>query len=123
MVGEGRGAWRYCGGSQPWNCLFTWGRGSKKDAAALRWYTKAAEQGFAEGQRNLAFLYHSGQGVPKDDAIAVRWYTKAADQGNVEAQSDLAAIYHLGGQGVPQDEAAQPCAGGRRPPSKETYRP
>jgi hypothetical protein len=36
----------------------------------------------------------------------VRWYTKAADEGNVQAQSDLAALYHLGGQGVPQDEAA-----------------
>jgi TPR repeat protein len=38
--------------------------------------TKAlAEQGDAEAQFNLAYMYGTGNGVPKNDAEAVRWST------------------------------------------------
>jgi TPR repeat protein len=50
-------------------------------AEAARWYHKAADQGYALAQFNLARLYHAGAGVPQDDAEAKRWLRKAADQG------------------------------------------
>ena len=48
---------------------------------AVKWYTKAAEQGYADAQFNLALMYDNGQGVPKDYKEAVKWYTKSAEQG------------------------------------------
>jgi len=34
----------------------------------------AAEQGFADAQVNLGFMYHNGRGVPQDYAEAVKWF-------------------------------------------------
>jgi TPR repeat protein len=53
----------------------------KDDAEAIKWYRKAADQGYAEAQTYLGTMYQDGQGVPKDDVEAVKWYRKAADQG------------------------------------------
>jgi len=36
------------------------------NAAAVKWYTLAAEQGDAGGQTNLGVMYRKGQGVPQD---------------------------------------------------------
>ena len=44
------------------------------------------QQGDANGQTSLGFMYDKGQGVPQDYAEAVRWYRKAAVQGYAEAQ-------------------------------------
>jgi uncharacterized protein len=76
---------------------------------AVKWYTKAAEQGDAEAQSNLGVMYQNGQGVPQDYKEAVKWYTKATEQGFAQAQSNLTdAQFSLGamyqnGQGVPQN--------------------
>ena len=70
--------------------------------AAIKWFTKAAEQGLAEAQHNLASMYDSGEGVAQDYKQAVYWYTKAAEQGYASAQSDLGILYHYG-NGVPED--------------------
>ena len=51
------------------------------DAAAVRWYRKAAEQGNASAQNNLGWMLDNGAGVPEDDAAAVRWYRKARRAG------------------------------------------
>lgn len=60
-------------------------------AEAIRWYTLAAEQGYARAQFNLGLLYKNGGGVVTQDyAEAVRWYTLAAEQGNARAQFNLA---------------------------------
>ena len=48
---------------------------------------KAAEQGDADAQSSLGYMYRKGQGVTQDDAEAVNWTRKAADQGNAEAQT------------------------------------
>ena len=69
---------------------------------AVKWYTKAAEQGNADAQFNLANMYFNGQGVPQDYKQAVKWYTKAAEQGDADAQYNLGLMY-ANGQGVPQD--------------------
>ena len=42
------------------------GEGVPKDAVqAVAWYRKAAEQGHADAQSNLGWLYATGEGVPK----------------------------------------------------------
>jgi hypothetical protein len=69
---------------------------------AVKLYTKAAEQGYANAQYNLGLMYNNGQGVPQDYKQAVKWYTKAAEQGHADAQNNLALMYR-DGHGVPQD--------------------
>ena len=61
----------------------------------MRWYRKAADQGYAEVQYELGFLYNVGLGVSQDFAEAARWYRKAADQENAEAQHELGQLYGL----------------------------
>jgi hypothetical protein len=51
---------------------------------AVKWYTKAAEQGDATAQFNLGVMYVNGQGVKKDYKEAVKWFTKAAQRGDPE---------------------------------------
>ena len=65
---------------------------------------RLAEQGDADAQFNLGFMYANGRGILKDDAEAVRWYRLSADQGNAFAQYDLGVMYD-NGLGVPQDDA------------------
>lgn len=76
----------------------------KDSAEAVKWYLKAADQGYAEAQNNLAVSYRNGQGVPQDYGEAIKWYRKAADQGLAGAQHGLGAMY-ANGQGVPKDYA------------------
>ena len=71
-------------------------------AEAVKWYRKAADQGYPAAQYNLGVMYDQGQGVPQDYAEAARWYRKAADQGDANAQLGLGVMYAKG-QGVPQD--------------------
>jgi TPR repeat protein len=66
---------------------------------------KAAEQGNAKAQFNLAVMYDSGKGIRQDYAKAVKWYRKAAEQGNAKAQFNLAVMYDSG-HGVLQSSAA-----------------
>ncbi|WP_163366756.1 tetratricopeptide repeat protein, partial [Klebsiella aerogenes] len=63
---------------------------------AVTWYTKAAEQGHADAQYNLAVSYDEGEGVERDGSKAVFWYTKAANQGNRDAQNNLGVMYDEG---------------------------
>jgi TPR repeat protein len=65
-------------------------------AEAVIWYRRAAEQGHAQAQYNLGFMYGSGLGVPQDDAEAVNWFRLAAEQGLAQAQT------HLGLTRIPQ---------------------
>ena len=71
----------------------------------MKWYRKAAEQGYAAAQNNLGVAYEYGWGVPKNYAEAVKWYRKAAEQGYAYAQYNLGLMYD-NGRGVPQDYAA-----------------
>ena len=61
-----------------------------------------AEQGDAEAQDTLGFMYANGRRVPRAYAQAVRWYRLAAEQGHASAQFHLGLMY-ANGQGVPQD--------------------
>jgi TPR repeat protein len=75
---------------------------------SVNWYRKAAEQGLAEAQYNLAGMYLEGQGVLKNNQEAIKWYRKAAEQGFIGAQFAVGAMYE-DGQGVQQnyEEAAK----------------
>jgi len=52
---------------------------SKDNQEALKWYRKAAEQGNAYAQNNLAVMYDKGvENVLEDDIEALKWYLIAA---------------------------------------------
>ena len=68
--------------------------GTRKDyGEAFKWYSKAAEQGYAKAQNNLAVLYAMGQGVPQDYKQAHAWFSVAAANGysNATKGRDMAA--------------------------------
>ena len=58
----------------------------KNYRTAFAGFQKLAEQGNANAQDSLGWMYANGQGVPKDDQQAVAWYHKAAEQGVARAQ-------------------------------------
>jgi len=61
-----------------------------------------ADQGNAQAQMLLGYIYDNGKDVEPDHAEAIKWYRKAAEQGEANAQYHLGAIYHYG-QGVAKD--------------------
>ena len=68
----------------------------------MKWYKLAAEQGDADAQTQMGFMYNKGKGVPQNDKTAVKWWTLAAEQGNALAQGNLGAGYAFG-RGVLKD--------------------
>ena len=64
----------------------------KDDVQAIKCWRKAAEQGNADGQLYLGWMYANGTGIDKDQVEAVKWYRKAAEQGNADAQCNLGWI-------------------------------
>lgn len=78
------------------------GRGVPENPSeAAKWYRKAAEQGHARAQRNLAACYDAGRGVIADPVEAARWYRAAALQGDSFAEFSLGMMYY-DGRGVGQ---------------------
>src|SRR5437016_1266347 len=65
-------------------------------ATALREWLPLAQQGDANAQSSLGYMYVMGQGVPQDYALAAMWYRRAADQGDAKAQYNLGVMYHYG---------------------------
>ena len=89
----------------PWATCITRVKGVPQDHnKANEWYRRAADQGYAEAQSDLGYMYAQGKGVPQDYNEAVGWYRKAAAQGYARAQSALGYAY-AEGKGVPQDYA------------------
>ncbi|MFZ6743764.1 tetratricopeptide repeat protein [Undibacterium sp. JH2W] len=61
---------------------------------AAFWYRKAAEQGYAAAQVELAELYLYGlEGMDVDVPEAMHWYRQAAEQGRADAQLQLGHAY------------------------------
>ena len=62
----------------------------------------AAEQGNADAQNNLGFMYEHAEGATRDLEQALRWYSAAAELGHPVAQANLADMY-ANGRGAPLD--------------------
>lgn len=61
---------------------------------AFPWFQKAADQGDAAGQFNLACCYYWGVGTTRDDTHAVQWLRRSSQQGFAPAQAALGfALY------------------------------
>ncbi len=69
---------------------------AKTNIEAIRWYQKAANQGYAIAQNNLGTIYENGSGVKKDNLIATNWYRKAAALGLDVAEYNLGRMYDKG---------------------------
>jgi TPR repeat protein len=70
--------------------MYANGHGVPQDyAEAVKWFSLAAEQGYANAQYNLGVSYDRGEGVPQDHAQAVKWYRLAAEQEYAGAQNAL----------------------------------
>ena len=76
---------------------------AKDYETAFKYFQPAAEQGHAQGQAWLGWLYEHGHGVEQDDGESVKWYRLAADQGVAWAQDNLGWMYEKG-RGVKQDD-------------------
>ena len=71
----------------------------RQNNSAMR---QAAEQGNAQAQSHLGFMYYKGQGVVQDYQEALKWWRKAAEQGNADGQNNLGFMYYKG-WGVAKD--------------------
>jgi len=66
--------------------MYAKGQGVTKDyKEAVRWFHKAAMQGYASAQRNLGAMYAKGQGVAQNDVLASVWTNVAAANGDEKA--------------------------------------
>ena len=74
----------------------------KTSGFSVKWYRKLAEQGDADAQYNLGYMFENGQDTPQDYIEAVKWYRESAEQGGAKAQNNLARMYYEG-QSVRQD--------------------
>lgn len=69
---------------------------------------QAAEQGDAQAQYDLAYLYYKSgsdpeiSGISRSEKLAAQWYREAALQGHASAQYNM-AVLHLHGHGVERD--------------------
>ena len=65
-------------------------------ATALKEFRSLAEQGFADAQYNLAWMYEHGEGVTQDYKKALKWYQLAVEQGDATAGHQLGVMHHYG---------------------------
>ena len=77
-------------------------RTSAMNAQNIAWHLKRANQGEAESQYLLGFMYELGSGARQNYATAFGWYQKAANQDYVKAQYRLGTMYD-NGKGVRQN--------------------
>jgi hypothetical protein len=65
----------------------------KNDKAAIPYFRRAAELGFAGSQNNYGWHLYKGEGVKKNKAEAVYWIVRGAEQGEPFAYGSLCEIY------------------------------
>ncbi|MBO7351597.1 MAG: sel1 repeat family protein, partial [Candidatus Methanomethylophilaceae archaeon] len=68
----------------------------KSHAEAVRFYLTCAEEGDAEAQAKIGFMYLMGKGIPKDKELALKWLSKAADSGDGTAMYRIGQMYDQG---------------------------
>lgn len=70
---------------------------------AIEWYTKSANQGYAEAQNDLGMMYRDGRGITQDYTKAHELFVKSSNQGLDLAEYNLGVMYYFG-MGIKQDE-------------------
>ena len=81
--------------------MYAKGKGVVSDyKTAVKWFQRAADQGYADAQYSLGVLYVTGNGVPLNYAKAQSLFEHAAEQDDTSAQYQLGLMYWHG-KGVP----------------------
>ena len=76
--------------------MYYTGTGTTVDySEAANWVRRAAEQGYARAQLDLAYLYEQGKGVSLDYVSAYSWYKIAMNGGQKLARSRLKSLSRL----------------------------
>jgi localization factor PodJL len=86
-------------------------------AVAVQWFRRAAMRGYIDSQFNLATLYASGRGVPKDLTESYKWFALAARAGDAGAARRLEEIKSQ--LDLPEQEAAERQVAAWRPEAPE----
>ena len=58
----------------------------------MKWYVRAAENGYSESMLKLGDMYLKGEGVEADYDQSREWFQKAADAGNLYVIEKLGFI-------------------------------
>ena len=69
---------------------------SENQKEAVKWLTKAAEQGDVDAAFNLGMHYLQGRGVEQSDEKAFEWFKKAAEKNHIVASYGVAKMYREG---------------------------
>ncbi len=98
-------------------------RGAKDEKEALRWYEKAARQGYAPAQYALGRMRTEGRGTDKNYTDANNWLGKAAGQGHREAQYLLGynLVHNHGRKALPDGASWLRKAAGQNHPEAQYY--
>lgn len=62
-----------------------------------------AEEGDADAQYNIGWMYMNGYGLRVNDNLALEWWQKAADQGHSDASFSIGMLYSLGDGEISKD--------------------
>jgi hypothetical protein len=88
--------------------MYYHGYGVQHDfAEAVRWYRKAAEQGYATAQYYLGYRYYNGQGVPRDYVQAHMWMSLAAARADGEQKGDAVSGLDLIARSMTPEQIAE----------------
>jgi TPR repeat protein len=74
---------------------------AKRWSAAAQQCAREAEQGNAQAQANVGFLYLHGRAAPQNDELAANWFHRAASKGHRAARYQLGLLTESG-RGVPR---------------------
>lgn len=74
---------------------------------AVRWYRRAADQGWADGQYHLGLCYLKGTGVEQDEERGLELIRAAADREHSQAMYELVNLYAKG-IGAPRNAQDKP---------------
>ncbi len=68
----------------------------RRQAGAVEWYMKSADQGYAKAQDALAWAYLRGEGIAQSNEKAIEFFSLAGEQGDFDSQFQLGEIYRKG---------------------------
>lgn len=74
----------------------------KDDNLAIKWYERAALQGYSQAGYNAGLMHSQGRGTTANPVEAVRFWKLAAEDGHPEAQFNV-GLAHFKGYGAEQD--------------------